>query len=92
MEELNVEIARDLLRRERAGESLTVEMGPWSVFMVVAECQKMVLDLGVHRGEPFWTIGRTLMESQTGAARDAAVASWHEVFDELKKRSDQQPQ
>lgn len=87
-QQLLVEIGRDLTRREQAGERVQVELGPGSAWLLMGLCQRLVAEYGPGdpRSTPIYELGRDLAGLFDGAAGDAAIASWNQLFDEIERR------
>jgi hypothetical protein len=80
--EIETEIAAQLLRLERAGERTSIELGPYSVFMLVAVLQLAArrFPAGDTQGDVFRIIGAPLETYFEGTAAGAFIAAeWTET-------------
>lgn len=76
-------VTSDLLRRERAGERVMVEIGPWSAWMIVSSAQAVV----ERMMRPGDELAAALREAVAGvekelegtAAGDALAGGWREL-------------
>lgn len=88
---LQIEIAHQLLRLEKAGERTTIELGPYSAFMLVAVCQLTARRFSADdiQGDVFEFIAESFKPYFEGtAAGDFIATGWRETMEarETKKK------
>jgi hypothetical protein len=85
--EMETEIAAQLLRLERAGERTTIELGPYSVFMLIAVLQLAArrFPAGDIQGDAFRIIGAPLETYFEGTSAGAFIAAEWTETDRLRE-------